>query len=76
MTKRTFKVSTEHIAPEFTFTDKIAVAHAAAGYPGMWFATADDLGCGKDFDTPEKAVRYLFDIQACMITKIEEVKGG
>lgn len=60
-----YTVSADHVSPRFTFVRHPAVAKEAPGRPGFWYATADNLGCSKDYATADAAVRSLFQANAC-----------
>lgn len=73
MTNTLYTVSARHASPRFAFTDHEAVAKPSPGLPGKWYATSDGLGCSKDYNSPEAAVRSLFTASACTSIVIKEL---
>lgn len=74
--RRLYKVSADHIAPEYRRTDE-PVLVALDRLDNTWSATAAKLGCGKPCRTPEQAIRSLFQDHACSnITITGPVKSG
>jgi hypothetical protein len=60
-----YLVTAAHVSPNWCFKDHPATAKQSPGLPGKWFATSDRLGCSRDYDTAEMAVRSLFYANAC-----------
>ncbi len=65
-----YLVTAAHVSPNWCFKDHPAVAKQSPGLPGKWYATSDGLGCSRDCDTAEMAVRSLFYANACHGVKL------
>lgn len=69
-----FKVSANHVSPNWRFEDHVVTAKPSPGLPGKWYATADRLGCSRDYATAEDAVRSLFYANACTSVRVAPVQ--
>lgn len=70
-----FHVTASHVAASWCFTDHPAIAKPSPGLPGKWYATSDRLGCSRDYDTPEAAVKSLFHANACSNVRLVQERS-
>jgi len=66
------KVNADHIAAEYACHDGIFQVSASPAQNGqsMWSASHPKYGCGKDYPTPEQAVRDMLRSHACTNIRI------
>jgi hypothetical protein len=70
-TTTTYLVTATHPHPDYTF-DRTPVRVSQIHGGTYWFADHPKLGCGKDYATPEAAIKGLFADHACRVTRIED----
>jgi hypothetical protein len=65
-------VNADHVAPEFARQDAIFKVSPSSAQDGqtLWFASHPKYGCGKDYPTPEQAVRDMLRSHACTNIRI------
>lgn len=69
----TFKVSADHIAPEYRLNDNTVIVRSNS--PNEYYATLKLFGCSKNYNTPEAAVCGLLADNGCRnitLHKVEE----
>lgn len=69
---KSFRVTASHVSPNWCFADHPAVAQPSPGLPGKWYATSERLGCSRDYDTAEEAVKSLFHANACSDVNLKQ----
>lgn len=69
---KNFKVTASHVSPRFCFTDEIVRVKPSPGRDGFWYATGE-LGCSKDYSSPERAARSMFEDNACTNIRVVAV---
>lgn len=67
-----YSVTAKHVSPRYTFVGEIVEAKEAPGHDGYWYAKGS-LGCSKDYSSPERAVRSLFEDNACTAITVTEI---
>jgi hypothetical protein len=57
MQSKKFLVWASHVSPEYTLRGNPVSVHSIDGV--FWFADHPKLGCGKEYATPDSAIRGL-----------------
>lgn len=66
-----YRVSADHVHPDWRFIDHPVEVHTTIGERGTeFYADAERLGCGKNFRDQIGAIRYLFLTNACTNIRI------
>lgn len=70
MATTTYIVTATHPHPEYCF-DRTEVKVSQDAFDRSYYATHPKLGCGKNYGTPQQAIRALFNDHACSVVRID-----